>query len=74
MLTFDLDFGEIAAHCRGPWASVVVFRPVDTTSAHVCMRFDVALAGTKDALERGAVVVVEESRCRVRPLPIHRTD
>jgi predicted nuclease of predicted toxin-antitoxin system len=72
VLTFDLDFGEIAAHCRGPWASVVVFRLADTTSSHVCARLDVALAAASEALERGAVVVVEEARCRVRLLPLQR--
>ena len=45
VLTFDLDFGEIAARSAGPWASVVVFRLSDTTSPHVCARLDAALAG-----------------------------
>ncbi len=70
VLTFDLDFGEIAAHCKGPWASVVLFRLANARSEHMADRLDVALAGAADALERGAVVVVEEARCRVRNLPI----
>ena len=70
VLTFDLDFGELASRCTGPWASVVVFRLANTTSPHVCARIDVALVAASEALERGAVVVVEEARCRVRALPI----
>ena len=70
VLTFDLDFGEIAARCSGPWASVIVFRLSNATSPHVIERLDIALAGAADSLEKGAIVVVEESRCRVRMLPI----
>jgi predicted nuclease of predicted toxin-antitoxin system len=70
VLTFDLDFGEIAAQSGGAWASVVLFRLSDARSLHVIARLHVALAATGDALEKGAVVVVEESRCRVRALPI----
>lgn len=70
VLTFDLDFGEIAAQCRGPWASVVLFRLVNTRSDHVIERLRFALAAATEAIDRGAVVVVEEGRCRVRPLPV----
>lgn len=74
VLTFDLDFGEIAARCTGPWTSVIVFRLGNATSPHVMARLEVALAVATPALEGGAVVVVEESRCRIRSLPIGRED
>jgi len=74
VLTFDLDFGEIAARCVGPWASVVLFRLFDTTSPHVSERLDIALAAASEPLDRGAVVVVEEGRVRVRKLPIRGSD
>ena len=70
VLTFDLDFSEIAARCKGPWASIIVFRLVDATSRHVAERLDVVLAATAGSLERGAVVTVEETRFRIRNLPI----
>ena len=73
-MTFDLDFGEIAARCLGPWTSVIVFRLRDASSAHVSERLEATLARTSVALEAGAVVVVEEGRCRVRTLPIERQD
>jgi len=50
VLTFDLDFGEIAARCIGPWASVVVFRLSDTTSPHVST--STAAAGRRSGSRR----------------------
>lgn len=73
VLTFDLDFGEIAALTKGRKASVILFRLHNTRTPHVIERLAGALADCADALERGAVVVVEESRHRVRFLPIGQT-
>lgn len=70
ILTFDLDFGEIAARCTDSWTSVVVFRLANATSPHVIERLDATLPRLGDALDKGAVVVVEESRVRIRRLPI----
>lgn len=73
ILTFDLDFGEIAALSRGRKASVVLFRLHNTRTSHVIDRLAAVLADCTDALQKGAVVVVEESRHRVRYLPIGET-
>jgi predicted nuclease of predicted toxin-antitoxin system len=70
ILTFDLDFGEIAALARGRKASVIVFRLHNTRTAHVLERLASVLPDCSSILERGAVVVVEENRHRVRPLPV----
>lgn len=70
ILTFDLDFGEIAALARGRKASVVVFRLHNTRTAHVLERLASVLPDRSSILERGAVVVVEENRHRVRALPV----
>lgn len=70
VLTFDLDFGEIAALTRGRKASIVLFRLHNTRTPHVIARLTAVLADCADALQRGAIVVVEESRHRVRCLPI----
>jgi predicted nuclease of predicted toxin-antitoxin system len=69
ILTFDLDFGEITALSYGRIVSVVLFRLHNTRTPHVIDRLDVALQFRQD-LEKGAVVLVEETRCRVRRLPI----
>ncbi len=70
ILTFDLDFGEIVALTKGRKANVILFRLRNTRTAHVMERLTVAVENFAEALEKGAVVVVEESRYRVRYLPI----
>lgn len=73
VLTFDLDFGEIAALTKGRKASVILFRLHNTRTPHLIERLAVTLPDSAEALEKGAVVVVEESRHRVRFLPIGQT-
>lgn len=73
ILTFDLDFGEIAALSRGRNASVILFRLHNTRAGHVISRVGAVLAASSPALERGAVVLVEEARHRVRYLPVGET-
>ncbi len=70
LLTFDLDFGEILAMSEGMVRSVIIFRLHNTRTPHVIDRLRKVLADSSTALERGAIVVVEESRHRVRPLPL----
>jgi len=69
ILTFDLDFGEILANSHGQSVSVILFRLRNTRTPHLIERLASALE-FGDSLNRGAGVVVEESRCRVRKLPI----
>jgi predicted nuclease of predicted toxin-antitoxin system len=71
ILTFDLDFGEIAALSGGRLVSVILFRLHNTRTPHVIQRLESALKFPRE-LELGAVIVVEEMRCRVRRLPIGR--
>jgi predicted nuclease of predicted toxin-antitoxin system len=70
VLTFDLDFGEIVASSGRQKVNVVLFRLRDTRTPHVIERLKVVLQEAGPALEQGAVVVVEESRFRIRRLPI----
>ena len=70
VLTFDLDFGEIVASSGRQKVSVVLFRLQNTRTPHVIERLKAALQEAGPALEQGAVVVVEESRFRIRRLPI----
>lgn len=73
VITFDLDFAEIAALTEGKKASVILFRLRNTRASHVIERLSTVLENSSEALEKGAVVVVEESRHRVRFLPIGET-
>ena len=69
LLTFDLDFGEIVALSGGRSVSVIVFRLHNTTTLHVIERLNKVLIDSGHAVEQGAIVVVEESRHRIRRLP-----
>jgi predicted nuclease of predicted toxin-antitoxin system len=70
VLTFDLDFGEIVASSRGSRTSIVVFRLRNTRTEHVITRLARVLLESRGALDQGAVVIVEDSRHRVRLLPV----
>jgi predicted nuclease of predicted toxin-antitoxin system len=72
VLTLDLHFGEIVAFSGQQNVSVVLFRLQNTRTPHVIDRLRVVLQEALSALEQGAIVVVEESRFRIRRLPIGR--
>lgn len=70
VLTFDLDFGEILAASVGQIVSVVLFRLRNTRTNFVIQRLDAVLKQSSADLLRGAIVIVEDGRHRVRKLPI----
>ena len=69
IMTFDLDFGEIVALSKGKKTTVILFRLHNTRTSYLLRRLSAVLKDTTKALEEGAVVVVEESRHRVRCFP-----
>jgi predicted nuclease of predicted toxin-antitoxin system len=70
VLTFDLDFADIAAAAGEAPVAGILFRLRSAQTARIVDRLQGALAAAAQALEKGAVVVVEEARTRVRRLPI----
>jgi predicted nuclease of predicted toxin-antitoxin system len=70
VLTFDLDFGEIVAVSRGMPAGVVLFRLRDARTSRVIERLRQCLSDAGPTLEKGAIVVVDDSRIRIRRLPV----
>lgn len=70
ILTFDLDFGEIIALSGESTVSVILFRLNNTTSPFVIQRLQAVLASATEALNTQAIVVVEDSRHRIRRLPL----
>lgn len=72
VLTFDLDFAEITALSGLREVGVVIFRLANTRTGNVIQRLAVVLAGSSEALQKGAIVTVEDSRYRIRELPIRR--
>jgi predicted nuclease of predicted toxin-antitoxin system len=67
LLTSDLGFGEIRARALGS-SCVLILRLRSQGSARVIARLEQARAQALPALERGAVVTVEEARLRIRRL------
>ena len=70
VLTFDLDFADIAAATSGKATSVILLRLQNTRTAFVLRRLATVLESSRLPLEHGAVVVVEDARLRFRYLPI----
>ena len=69
ILTFDLGFGELIASSRQT-VSVIVYRLRNARARHQVERLRTVLEAVTEDLERGAVVVIEDGRHRVRRLPI----
>jgi predicted nuclease of predicted toxin-antitoxin system len=72
VVTFDLDFGDILALGVSDRPSVVLLRLSDEQPEEVNRRLAGVLAEQQGALEDGALILVEDSRYRVRKLPIQR--
>ena len=69
VVTFDLDFREIVALSKGRKTGVILFRLRNTRTAFVIQRLSEVISECADALMRGAIVIVEEARHRVREFP-----
>ena len=70
VVTFDLDFSRILALQRRSGPSVVLFRLGDFTTDQVNLLLADVLSRCEQQLVKGAIVVVEPDRLRVRMLPI----
>ncbi len=70
VIAFDLDFGDLLAASGGSLPSLVTVR--DQTPKTVTPLLLSALEECKAALDHGAAVTVEETRYRVRMLPLER--
>ena len=70
VLTFDLDFGDLLAAGVHPLPSVIIFRLRNQTPASVTPRLLKVLSECGDDLASGAVVTIEDTRYRLRRLPI----
>lgn len=66
VVTFDLDFGEIAGAVTGNTCGVILLRLKLARPAYLWTRLQVAIAEAAEALQGGAIVVVEDSRIRIR--------
>jgi len=74
VLTFDLDFGDVLALGVLDKPSVIIFRLSDERPESVNRRLAVVIDECAAILESGGLISVEDTRYRVRKLPIGRTD
>ena len=72
VFTHDLDFGTILAltHATGP--SVIQVRAQDILPANLAKTVISVIRENTAALDKGALIVVDEARARVRILPLQR--
>jgi len=72
ILTCDLDFGNLLAASGGSVPSVILIRTRNQTPKAITPRMFQVLRAYHNALDAGAIVIVEDGGCRVRHLPIQR--
>ena len=72
VVTFDLDFGDILALGVLDKPSAIIFRLADERADSVNQRLSTVLAERLADLQSGALILVEDTRYRVRKLPIGR--
>lgn len=70
VVTFDLDFGDLLAAAGRRLPGVIILRLHNQTPLNVTKRLFDLLSMEALRLEAGAVILVEDTRYRVRSLPI----
>ena len=70
VFTHDLDFGILLAHSKDGSPSVIQVRTQDVSPEHLGPIVLSALRAHGEALESGALLTIDESKSRVRILPI----
>ncbi|MGH3502475.1 MAG: DUF5615 family PIN-like protein, partial [Nocardioidaceae bacterium] len=72
LVSADTDFGMLLAHQRATTPSVILLRVGSGRRATQIAELLLANLDTvRDDLETGAIVVLNDERIRVRPLPMH---
>jgi len=70
VFTHDLDFGSLLAATQAQAPSVIQVRTQDVLPAHLGSVVVEALRQYEALLDTGALITVDESRSRVRVLPL----
>jgi predicted nuclease of predicted toxin-antitoxin system len=73
VVTFDLDFGDILALGVLDKPSVIICRLADERADSVNQRLAQVLSERISDLESGVLILIEDTRYRVRKLPFGRT-
>ena len=72
VVTFDLDFGDVLALGILDRPSVIIFRLADERPDSVNQRLSSVIAERVSELESGSLILAEDTRYRIRKLPIRR--
>lgn len=72
VFTHDLDFGTILALTQATSPSVIQVRSQDILPGRLAQRLIAVLREYDNILEQGALIVIDETRDRVRLLPLRR--
>jgi predicted nuclease of predicted toxin-antitoxin system len=70
VLTFDLDFGDLLTTTIQSLPSVIIFRLRNQTPTSVTPRLLETISNCSQELSTGAIVILEDTRYRLRRLPI----
>jgi predicted nuclease of predicted toxin-antitoxin system len=70
IMTQDLDFGQLLFNTRSGGPSTILLRIRNEFDLAQQARICAILRLAQDALERGALLVIDEQRARLRRLPI----
>lgn len=70
LLTMDLDFGGLLAQKGSAKPSAITFRLENPEVGRINRILGEKLSGLEKELSQGVIVIVEETRLRVRGLPI----
>jgi len=70
IVSADTDFGTLLTLRQHSKPSFVLFRQSDKRPSNLLIHLMANLERFKDDLEKGAVIVIEDTRIRVRNLPI----
>lgn len=70
VITCDLGFGDIVSASGKNLPSVIILRLANETPVNVNKRLKQVLKESSDVLIKGAIISVEETRHRVRLLPL----
>jgi len=70
VFTHDLDFGAVLAVTRAAGPSVIQVRTQDVMPKHLGPLLASILSQHESVLEKGALLIVDESKARVRLLPL----
>ena len=69
VVTFDLDFGEVIGLAGAAGSGVLLLRLRRAHQPYLGERLRVAIAEAAQALQAGAIVLVEDGRIRIRQMP-----